>query len=120
MISMKDLRNFPTLLIFGIVLLVVLPAKGKLIGLLLIAVGILFLILFLKEKGVIKKRPKKSERNEEYGIDERDALIIKHGEEIEELEEYDIDSGKEYCPNCGNYAVSGGRCEACGEKVTEE
>ncbi|MGN0547203.1 MAG: hypothetical protein ACI4I3_07705 [Acutalibacteraceae bacterium] len=120
MLSMRDLWNFPILLIFGIVLLVVLPSKGKLVGLLFIAAGIFFLILLLKEKGVIKKRPKKSERNDESGIDERDALIIKHGEEIEELEEYDNDSGKEYCPHCGNYAVSGNRCEACGEKVTEE
>ena len=116
----KNILNSLFFLVPGIFLLKFSALPAKLIGLLLIAVGILFLILFLKEKGVNKKRPKKSERNEEAGIDERDALIIKHGEEIEELEEYDIDSGKEYCPNCGNYAVSGGRCEACGEKVTEE
>ena len=116
----KYILNFISFLVLGIFLFTFFSTQAKLIGLLFIAVGIFFLILFLKEKGVIKKRPKKSEINDESEIDERDALIIKHGEEIEELEEYDTDSGKEYCPHCGNYAVSGGRCEACGEKVTEE
>ncbi len=57
------------------------------------------------------------EEEEEY--DERDAEIIRQAEEIEKLEKYDVDSGLGYCPHCGNYAVTDGRCEVCGEKVTE-
>ena len=57
------------------------------------------------------------EEEEEY--DEIDAEIIRQAEEIEKLEKYDVDSGKGYCPHCGNYSVTEGRCEVCGEKVTE-
>ena len=58
------------------------------------------------------------EEDEEY--DERDAAIIKWEEEIETLEKYDADSGKGYCPYCGNYAVSSEKiCDACGEKVID-
>ena len=51
--------------------------------------------------------------------DEEYAEYLEYAQEIEELEEYDSDSGKGYCPHCGNYSVSDGSCEICGEKVTE-
>ncbi len=53
------------------------------------------------------------EDEEEY------AEYLEYAQEIEELEEYDSDSDKGYCPYCGNYSVSDGKCEMCGEKVTE-
>lgn len=51
--------------------------------------------------------------------DEEYAEYLEYAQEIEEIEEYDSDSGKDYCPHCGNYSVSDGICEICGEKVTE-
>lgn len=52
--------------------------------------------------------------------DEEYAEYLEYAEEIEELEKFDADSGKGYCPHCGNYGVNDQkRCEACGEKVTE-
>lgn len=51
--------------------------------------------------------------------EEEYAEYLEYAQEIEEIEEFDSDSGKDYCPYCGNYSVSDGKCESCGEKVTE-
>lgn len=51
--------------------------------------------------------------------EEEDPEVAAYEREMEELEEFDADSGKGYCPHCGNYAVTENRCESCGEKVTE-
>lgn len=67
---------------------------------------------------VVETEDSEPEEDEEY--DERDAEIIRQAEELEALEEYDSDSGKGYCPHCGNYGVNSDKiCESCGEKVTE-
>ncbi|MBQ2842459.1 MAG: hypothetical protein IJE72_05440 [Clostridia bacterium] len=40
--------------------------------------------------------------------------------EMEEIEDFDADSGKGYCPHCGNYGVNANKiCEACGEIVID-
>ena len=51
--------------------------------------------------------------------EEEDPEVAAYEREMEELEEFDADSGKGYCPHCGNYSVTENRCESCGEKVTE-
>lgn len=52
--------------------------------------------------------------------DEEYAEYLEYAEEMEALEGFDADSGKGYCPHCGNYGVNAEKiCEACGEKVTE-
>lgn len=67
---------------------------------------------------VVETEDTEPEEEEEY--DERDAEIIRQAEEFGALEEYDADSGKGYCPHCGNYGVNSDKiCESCGEKVTE-
>ncbi len=114
----RDFSSLIVLLVIGIFFISRLGEIGKIIGFLFVAAGIVFLILFLKGEGVLKKHQKKSEEQEDE-IDERDAEIIRQAEEIEKLEKYDIDSGLEYCAHCGNYSVKEGRCEVCGEKVTE-
>ncbi len=112
----RDISSIAVFFIIGIFMVAKLGGQGRIIGLLFIATGVVFLIITLKENGIIKKRVKESDEDE---IDERDAEIIRQAEEIEKLEEYDVDSGLEYCACCGNYSVKDGRCESCGEKVTE-
>ena len=57
---------------------------------------------------------------EEDDDDEKYEEYIEYAEEMEALEEIDADSGKSYCPFCGNYAVNSEKiCESCGEKVNE-
>ncbi len=61
-----------------------------------------------------------SEITDEDDEDEEEyAEYLEYAQEIEEIEAYDSDSGKDYCPHCGNYSVTDGVCEICGEKVTE-
>ena len=57
---------------------------------------------------------------EEEEWEEKHPEAVAYEREMEELEEFDADSGMEYCPNCGNYAVNSEKiCESCGEKVIE-
>ena len=66
--------------------------------------------------------PIKSEEPEiiEEEEDDDDEEYLKYAEEMEELEKFDADCGKGYCPNCGNYGVNSDKiCEVCGEKVVE-
>lgn len=57
---------------------------------------------------------------EEEEWEEKHPEAVAYEREMEELEEFDADSGMEYCPNCGNYAVNSEKiCESCGEKVNE-
>ena len=113
--KLRHILDLAVLFIIGLFMISRLGGIGKLIGFLFIATGVIFLLLLLKDAGVIKKHQKKQEDE----IDERDAEIIRHAEEIEKLEKYDVDSGLDYCAHCGNYSVKDGRCEVCGEKVTE-
>lgn len=64
--------------------------------------------------------PIKCEEPEIIEEDEEDEEYLKYAEEIESLEKFDADSGKEYCPHCGNYSVNSDKiCESCGERVIE-
>ena len=113
----SNILEVAVLFVLGIFMIIKLGRIAKIIGALFVAAGVVWLIFILKENGIIKERTKKSDENE---IDERDAEIIKHAEEMEALEEFDADSGKGYCPHCGNYAVNSEKiCESCGEKVNE-
>ena len=112
----RNILDCAVFFILGFFMLVKFRGTGRIIGLLIIAVGVVLLIIMLKDSGSIKKRIKKSEKDE---IDKRDAERIRRAEEIEKLEKYDVDSGLDYCAHCGNYSAKDGICEVCGEKVTE-
>ena len=103
------------ILIGGICILVRFGGPAKIFGLVLIVVSAIFLIVLLKDNEFIKKHIKKSKKEKSKETSE----IIRRKEETKELEKYDVDSGLEYCACCGNYSVKKGRCEVCGEKVTE-
>lgn len=85
--------------------------------------GAVFLVFqFFKER---KLRKLYEEDPEAYNAmieseEEENPEAQAYEREMEELEEYDADSGMGYCPHCGNYGVNADKiCEACGEKVTE-
>lgn len=113
---MRNIIDLAVLFIIGIFMSAKLGGIGRIIGFLFVAAGVIWLIILLKDSGIIKKQSKEPKKDE---IDERDAEIIRHAEETEKLEKYDADSGKGYCHHCGNYAVTDGRCEVCGEKIVE-
>ena len=57
---------------------------------------------------------------EEKEWEEKHPEAVEYEQEMEEIREFDNDSGKGYCPFCGNYAVNSEKiCESCGEKVNE-
>ncbi len=57
---------------------------------------------------------------EEKEWEEKNPEAVAYEREMEALEEFDTDSGKGYCPHCGNYGVNTDKiCESCGEKVIE-
>lgn len=112
----RNIIDLAVLFIIGFFMFSKLSGIGRIIGFLFVSAGVILLIVLLKDRGIIRKRSKESKEDE---IDERDVEIIRQAEKIENLEKYDVDSGKGYCPHCGNYAVTDSRCEVCGEKVTE-
>lgn len=73
--------------------------------------------LGLTDKPIETEDPEIIEDDED---DEEYAEYLEYAAEMEELEKFDADSGKGYCPHCGNYGVNDEKlCEACGERVTE-
>lgn len=70
----------------------------------------------IKVRKLYEQDPEEYERR--YGGDDEEELTEEE-KELEKIEKYDVDSGLEYCAHCGNYSVKDGRCEVCGEKVTE-
>lgn len=89
--------------------------------------GALFLLYqFIRERKLRKlyeENPEEYEamlEEEEKKWEEENPGAVEYEREMEEIEEYDADSGKGYCPHCGNYAVNADKiCDSCGEKVTE-
>ena len=89
--------------------------------------GALFLIYQIaKEKRLRKlyeENPEEYEamvEEEEEEWEEKNPEAVEYEKEMEEIRDFDNDSGKGYCPFCGNYAVNSGKtCESCGEKVDE-
>ncbi len=89
--------------------------------------GALFLIYQIaKEKRLRKlyeENPEEYEamvEEEEEEWEEKNPEAVEYEQEMEELRDFDNDSGKGYCPFCGNYGVNSEKiCESCGEKVDE-
>ncbi len=89
--------------------------------------GAVFLVYQIaKEKRLRKlyeENPEEYEamiEEEEKEWEEKHPEAVEYEKEMEELEEFDNDSGKGYCPHCGNYGVNADKiCESCGEKVLD-
>ena len=89
--------------------------------------GAVFLIYQIaKEKRLRKlyeENPEEYEamvEEEEEEWEEKHPETVEYEKEMEEIREFDNDSGKGYCPFCGNYAVNSEKiCDSCGEKVNE-
>lgn len=108
---------------FGILFIAVSKPSGQIgfavFGALFIAAAVFMAAMEIKDMKIRKlyeNDPEEYERR--YGDDEDEDLTAEE-KELEQIKGYDVDSGKGYCPHCGNYAVTDGRCEVCGEKVTE-
>ena len=89
------------------------------IGVVCIAAALFMIAMEIKDMRIRKlyeEDPEEYERR--YGEDE-DEELTEDEKELEQIEKYDIDSGLDYCAACGNYSVKDGRCEVCGEKMTE-
>lgn len=57
---------------------------------------------------------------EEEEWEEKNPEAVEYEKEMEEIRGFDNDSGKGYCPHCGNYGVNADKiCESCGEKVLD-
>ena len=99
----------------------------------LVAFGVIFVaagvfLAAIKIKDIIlqrryKNNPEEYEamiEEEEKEWEEKHPEAVAYEREMEEISEFDNDSGKGYCPFCGNYAVNSEKiCESCGEKVNE-
>ncbi len=89
--------------------------------------GAVFLVYQIaKEKRLRKlyeENPEEYEamiEEEEEEWEEKHPETVEYEKEMEEIREFDNDSGKGYCPFCGNYAVNSEKiCDSCGEKVNE-
>ncbi len=86
--------------------------------------GAVFLVYQIaKEKRLRKlyeENPEEYEAMVEKEWEEKHPEAVAYEREMEEISEFDNDSGKGYCPFCGNYAVNSEKtCESCGEKVIE-
>lgn len=88
-------------------------------GIILAVIGIKDIILRKR----YKKNPEEYEamiEEEEKEWEEKHPEAVEYEQEMEEIRDFDNDSGKGYCPFCGNYAVNSEKiCESCGEKVNE-
>ena len=89
--------------------------------------GAVFLVYqFAKEKRLRKlyeENPEEYEtmiEEEEEEWEEKHPEAVEYEREMDEIRDFDADSGKGYCPHCGNYAVNSEKiCDSCGEKVNE-
>ncbi len=95
--------------------------------------GIIFVLgsVFLVYQIAKEKRLRKlyEENPEEYEAmieeeekewEEKNPEAVEYEKEMEEIRDFDNDSGKGYCPHCGNYGVNADKiCESCGEKVLD-
>lgn len=95
-------------------------------GAIFVAAGVFLAVIGIKDI-ILRKRYKKNPEEYEAMIEEEEEEweekhpeAVAYEREMEALEEFDADSGKGYCPHCGNYGVNAEKiCESCGEKVIE-
>ena len=93
----------------------------------LFVLGAVFLVYQIaKEKRLRKlyeENPEEYEamiEEEEKEWEEKNPEAVEYEKEMEKIRDFDNDSGKGYCPFCGNYSVNSEKtCESCGEKVDE-
>lgn len=88
-------------------------------GIVFVLSAVFLFYQFFKERRLRKLYEQDPEAYEAQFEDEENEEQEKYYEELEECEQFDSDSGKGYCPYCGNYAVTANKCESCGEEVTE-
>lgn len=89
-------------------------------GIVFILSAVFLFYQFFKERRLRKLYEQDPEAYEAmFEEEEEDPEVAAYEREMEEIEEFDGDSGKGYCPYCGNYAVTANKCESCGEEVTE-
>ena len=89
-------------------------------GIVFVLSAVFLFYQFFKERRLRKLYEQDPEAYEAmFDKEEEDPEVAAYEREMEELEDFDADSGKGYCPHCGNYAVTENRCESCGEKVIE-
>ena len=93
---------------------------------LVLLIGIFFVgaALFLGSRYLADRKLRKlyeqdpEEYERRYGGDEEE--LTEEEIELEQIKDFDSDSGKGYCPHCGNYGVNSEKiCESCGEKVID-
>lgn len=112
-------------ILFGVFWITVTAPRGQwhlaVFGLIFAAVGIFLAVMGIKDIILRKRYEKNPEEYEAQFEDEEESPeVVAYEREMETLEEFDADSGKGYCPYCGNYAVNDNKiCESCGEKVIE-
>ncbi len=92
-------------------------------GAIFVAAGVFLAVVGIKDI-ILRKRHEKNPEEYEAMIeeeeDEENPETAEYEREMEEISEFDNDSGMGYCPFCGNYAVNSEKiCESCGEKVNE-
>lgn len=108
---------------FGVLFIAVSKPSGQIgfavFGALFIAAAVFMAAVEIKDMKIRKLYENDPEEYERRYGDDEDEDLTEEEKELEQIKEYDVDSGKGYCPHCGNYSVAEGRCEVCGEKVTE-
>ncbi len=95
-------------------------------GAIFAAAGVFLAVVEIKDI-ILRKRYKENPEEyeamleeEEEEWEEKNPEAAAYEREMEALEEFDNDSGKGYCPHCGNYGVNADKiCESCGEKVLD-
>lgn len=95
-------------------------------GIVFVLASVFLIYQIAKEKRLRKlyeENPEEYEamiEEEEKEWEEKHPEAVEYEQEMEEIREFDNDSGLGYCPYCGNYGVNSEKiCESCGEKVIE-
>lgn len=95
-------------------------------GAIFVSAGVFLAVIGIKDiirRRHYEKNPEEYEamiEEEEKEWEEKHPEAVEYEQEMEEIREFDNDSGKGYCPFCGNYAVNSEKiCDSCGEKVNE-
>ncbi len=110
--------------LFGVICIVLSASAGQtavlLFGIACIAAAIFMTVMAVKDRMLRKRYEENPEAYEaQFEDEEENEEQEKYFEELEKYEHFDSGNGKEYCPHCGNYAVTANKCESCGEEVTE-
>ncbi len=110
--------------VFGVIFIAVSKPSGQLgfaiFGGLCIAAAVFMVAMEIRDMKIRKLYENDPEEYERRYGDEEDEELTEEGKELEQIEEYDNDSGKGYCSFCGNYSVNSEKiCESCGEKAID-